>query len=523
MQLNRLQSAYVQALWGLDAALLPPVPGQGTSPCLTELGIHLPLQPEIRAFQFAAAAHASAHRRFPRPRLPWSSRTGITRILISLLEDARVEALALRELPGLLKLWLPFHAVITAEGADFPALLARLARALLDAGYQDDHPWIRKARDLFATAGGADAAPADLDRIASHLGHDIGQMRLQFNHREYVLQPCYRDDQRWLWEPESISEAALETGAATDISSTDAHQRTSGPESEIPLVLTRHPEWDHRIQRQRPEWCLVRSWTPPAPTIAHGSEPTASASLTRRFHQRAPRRQPRYSRHHSGDELDTNRLIEAGIALRQRQPPDENLDLRSAWRRPPLALVIVIDASASTRQPSRDSGKTFLELACAAAKELACAGNTAGCATAVHAFRSAGREAVDYLLVREPHEAWNALIDQRLQGLTSAGSTRLGAAVRHATSWLAQRNETDRRLVILTDGQPHDLDIHDPHYLTADARVAVTQARKAGMSMYAMGLGRDSASSLRRIFGARGWTILEQLSALPACLKTILK
>jgi nitric oxide reductase NorD protein len=522
MRLNRPLSAYVQALWGQDIALLPPVPGQGNSPCLTELGIHLPRQPAARNFQYAAAAHASAHRRFPRLRLPWIGRTGITRVLISLLEDARVEALALRELPGLLRLWLPFHAEIAAEGADFPSLLARLARALLDADYHDEHAWIRKGRQLFATAGGADAAPAELDRIASLLGHDIGQLRLQFNHREYVLQPGYRDDQRWLWEPESNSETALEMGSATSSSDTEATAHNTGQATVLPPLLTRHPEWDHRIRRLRPQWCLVRSWTPIAAAVAVNTDRQASAGLIQRFRQRARWRQPRDSHHHTGETFATNRLIDAGIAQRLRQLPDDNIQLRSRWLRPSLALVLLLDASASTRQASGTSGPTFLEMACVATTELTLAGEAAGCAVAVHAFRSAGREAVDYLLLREPHEPWDARIDQRLNSLTSAGSTRLGAALRQATAWLAQRSEPDRRIVVLTDGQPHDLDIHDPLYLTADARHAVTQARAAGVCMNAIGLGEDSAVALRRIFGVGRWTLLGQLSNLPACMKTIL-
>ena len=522
MQLNRLLSAYVQALWGQEIALLPPVPGQGSSPCLTELGIHLPLMPAERNFQFAAAAHASAHRCFPRPRLPWIGRTGITRVLINLLEDARVEALALRELPGLLRLWRPFHAEIATDGADFPSLLARLARALLDADYHDEHAWIRKGRQLFTTAGGADAVPAELDRIASLLGHDIGQLRLQFNHREYVLQPGYRDDQRWLWEPESHTETPLDLGTAASTSGTETIAHSAGPAAVLPPLLTRHPEWDHRIRRLRPQWCLVRSWTPTAAAVASETQRQVSAGLIQRFRQRARWKQPRASHHHTGDAFAANRLIEAGIAQRQRQLPDDNLQLRSQWLRPPMALVVLLDASASTRQPSGASGPTVLEMASVAATELTLAGQAAGCAVAVHAFRSAGREAVDYLLLREPHEPWNGLIDQRLRDLTSAGSTRLGAALRQATAWLAQRSEPDRRIVVLTDGQPHDLDIHDPHYLTADARHAVTQARTRGLHVSALGLGNDSAVALRRIFGVGRWTLLGQLSNLLACVKTIL-
>ena len=38
-----------------------------------------------------------------------------------------------------------------------------------------------------------------LREIASRLGHDLGQMRLQFNAKGYLPGPGYRDDHRWMW------------------------------------------------------------------------------------------------------------------------------------------------------------------------------------------------------------------------------------------------------------------------------------------------------------------------------------
>ena len=36
--------------------------------------------------------------------------------------------------------------------------------------------------------------------IGGLLGNDIGQMRLQFNSRSYVVEPAYRDDNMGLWD-----------------------------------------------------------------------------------------------------------------------------------------------------------------------------------------------------------------------------------------------------------------------------------------------------------------------------------
>ena len=37
-------------------------------------------------------------------------------------------------------------------------------------------------------------------RIGSALGNDLGQMRVQFNAKDYAVQPAYRDDNIGLWQ-----------------------------------------------------------------------------------------------------------------------------------------------------------------------------------------------------------------------------------------------------------------------------------------------------------------------------------
>ena len=69
--------------------------------------------------------------------------------LVSLIEDARVEQLAIGRFPGLRRFWLPFHLADASGVVTAPALMARLARALLDPTYFDSHGWVNKGRDLF--------------------------------------------------------------------------------------------------------------------------------------------------------------------------------------------------------------------------------------------------------------------------------------------------------------------------------------------------------------------------------------
>ena len=100
--------------------------------------------------------------------------------LIGLMEDARVEILAMARFPGLRRLWAPFH-VARPEGGTAVALLARTARALFEPGFHDFHGFVVKARRLFDEADMTDPAP--MRAIGGLIGNDLGQMRVQFNAR----------------------------------------------------------------------------------------------------------------------------------------------------------------------------------------------------------------------------------------------------------------------------------------------------------------------------------------------------
>jgi len=78
--------------------------------------------------------------------------------------------------------------------------MARLARALLDPNYVDDNAWVNKGRTMFESQHGA-LEDATMSRgIGVLLGNDLGQMRVQFNFKTYLVEPLYRDDNLFLWD-----------------------------------------------------------------------------------------------------------------------------------------------------------------------------------------------------------------------------------------------------------------------------------------------------------------------------------
>src|SRR3546814_20068845 len=105
----------------------------------------------------------------------------------------------MRDMPGLRRLWLPFHVAEPGGAQTAPILMARLARAMIDPDYRDDDAWVRKGRAAFLDHRERWDDPAMSRSIGGLLGNDLGQMRVQFNPPTYVVEPAYRDANLGLW------------------------------------------------------------------------------------------------------------------------------------------------------------------------------------------------------------------------------------------------------------------------------------------------------------------------------------
>ncbi len=467
-------SPYLRSLWNVTPTLIDITEPQTTRPFLSPLGLHLPLHaPTHEApdlwFQ-AAAAHAAAHLVFSQHRFDPAGLRPVTQAILGALEDARVEWLASRELPGLRRLWLPFHAAVMSDTPSFEDLLRRLARSLLDPAQHDPHPWVIKARQLFFVDDAGDMLalrqPEALRHAASLLGNDIGQMRLQFNARLYAVMPSYRDDNSCLWRHDKQRTDTEHEVAATP------------PAGAAVAPLQRHsyPEWDRLVPMYRRDWCSVLDDTVMAPT--------------------SPRPAPRRTRlmaQPDGDEFDLDALVDTAIARRSGQVLEPRVYRRSQATHDAGSTLLLLDTSASTA--------AVLPAAREAALRAAASIERAGGECAIHSFCSDGRHAVHYSQPKAFGEPLGSACIERLMRLRSRLSTRLGAALRHASHLIAQRHGALRRVLLLTDGRPHDVDVHDPQYLVEDARQAVREAARRGVWMQCVSLDAAAWRPLQRVFG----------------------
>jgi nitric oxide reductase activation protein len=140
---------------------------------------------------------------------------------------------------------------------------------------------------------------------------------------------------------------------------------------------------------------------------------------------------------------------------------------------------------------------------------------------AIAGFHSNTRHEVRYWHIKGFGESWADDAPQaRLAGVQGACSTRMGAALRHAGHLLSGRTADQRLLLVLTDGQPSDIDVPDPAYLVADAAQAVRTLAAQGLPTHCVSLDARADDYVRRIFGKR-CSVIDQVAQLPRRLPEI--
>ena len=564
----------LRALFDMAPALLSVEHGLATRrPFVSNLGLHLPevgralRGPLAQRWYDAAALHAAAHLHHSTHRFARGNLKPIQMALVGVLEDARVELIAIAELPGLRRLWGGFHYVEPAHGGSFVVLMLRLARGLLDPAHVDPHPWVARGRRMFSELTDEGRAlgrltPAALRDIASLLGNDIGQMRLQFNYREYVVEPAYRDDNAYLWLPEEdtppqVQAVADEVPVPADEASDDrsdieqepddgacaacSKSVTSGarPFDRPPLARLQYPEWDRLVGGYRSAWCTVLESRPlPGDPQPLQRSVDAHAALLLRLERvlRAGRLRERVKLRAQlrGDDLDIDAAVRSAIERRTQHAPGQKVHQRFDRRERDVAALVLLDSSASTADAlagsasdplpdtragtSTGTGRTVLDLAREAALLTTLTLLSAGDRCAIHAFASNGRHEVRYERALDFDEALGPRAIARLAGVRSHLSTRMGAALRHAATLLAAQPHHKRLLLFVTDGEPHDIDIFDRRYLVEDARRAVLEAGRLGLAVFCVSLDPAADDYVRAIFGAGNYRVLDRIDSLPRIL-----
>ncbi|WP_211226416.1 nitric oxide reductase activation protein NorD [Azonexus hydrophilus] len=528
---ERRLSLGLHALWADDSLLVPystAFAGHRQQPYLAADGLRLPDVLTDRPGSSGLAryrlmlAHMAGHRRWSQPLIAdnWSP---MQRLAVEALEDARIDCLLLRLYPGLTASLLAAHPQPLPGSCDAACentlrhRLTRLSRACIDPAGTDPDPLIDefagRFRHCLADGAASTRAVAEIAlayAARSRLPSDQ-YARVHFADTEID----YRDDNRHLW-------IHLEAGDEEESFEPPPSAAASEPDG---LPPRHYPEWDEAAQTWRPDWVAVyEALHPPANAADIDALLARHAPLARRLKRLLdllkPQERVRIRHQENGSELDLDVAVRAWTDWRSGHLPDPRIQVSHRTAGRDISVLLLIDLSQSLNATLPGGQQSILDTAREAVALLAWAIDELGDACAIAGFHSNTRHEVRYHHIKGFSEAWGDPVKARLAGVSAGWSTRMGAALRHAGRMLSVRRSEKRILLVLTDGEPADIDVSDPDYLLADARKAVGELAGSGIDSFCLSLDPGADAYVGRIFG-RQWRILDRIERLPEQLPMV--
>ncbi len=575
---QRKLNFYLRALWGRDFFLRPT--GADYSdfrPYIEHRILHLPDAlddygevPGLEVYR-ATAAHMAAHMAYSSSPISAEQLSPAQMFFIGLIEDARIEYKATQSFPGLKTLWQNIMGVPSEETAEHPTMpvLEHFALMLLNQNVLSDDEQLNQLAVAFHDNI---AERQDDNQFSWHLGLDLFNL---FASRKAVpslrilerINIPYRDDNRYAWEFEEFSwdtefeymaasqqqirrqVSAIEMANEVDceLAGDDAQEiwtcstnmrpyeddLTDGQASfndmwgKEPISEPYHyQEWDYQIQLHRPDWVTVYERMQPKgmlediQAIIDEYRPVAHR-IKQIIDLLTPEGVQRVRNMEDGDEVDINAAIDAMIAIRMGEQPNTRITMRNVLKNRDLSVVILLDLSESTNEPMNGSDKTVLQLTREAATLVSTAIEGIGDPFAIHGFASDGRHDVQYYRFKDFNQHFDDEVKSRLAGMKGGLSTRMGAALRHAGQHLLKQQEKRKLILLVTDGEPADIDERDPQHLRHDAKKAVEELYSTGVSTYCLTLDPLADAYVKRIFGENNFTIIDNVDRLPEKLPTL--
>ena len=93
--------------------------------------------------------------------------------------------------------------------------------------------------------------------------------------------------------------------------------------------------------------------------------------------------------------------------------------------------------------------------------------------------------------------------------------------MRHAGHSLLKQPERRKLLLLVTDGEPTDIDERYPQHLRHDTKKAVEELYSKGILTYCLTLNPNADNYVKRIFGANNYTIIDNVQRLPEQLPVL--
>ena len=316
-----------------------------------------------------------------------------------------------------------------------------------------------------------------------------------------------------------------------------------------------YDEWDFRAADYKPKWCIVREKSVEEGDITFYTDTlrnyaALSADIRRQFEMVVPENFRKVRRVIDGEDLDLDAAIEATVDRRLGITPSEKI----WWRRNKLerdvAVVFLLDMSASTAEAieegrptvddhdapddpveymmwlrARREGlirryyKRIIDLEKESAALLIQALETIGDTYGIYGFSGYGRENVEFYIIKDIDEVFQDKVKRRIDKITPMHATRMGPAIRHSTAKLETQDARTKILFLISDGRPQDRGYSregvEKEYAVHDTHMALVEAKRKAIVPFCLTVDKAGHDYLKTMCGDMNYEVLDNIWALP--------
>ena len=316
-----------------------------------------------------------------------------------------------------------------------------------------------------------------------------------------------------------------------------------------------YDEWDFRAADYKPKWCIVREKIVEEGDLKFFGDTIRNYAplindVRRQFEMAIPESFRKVRRQPDGDEFDLDAAVEAMIDRRSGITPSEKVYWFRNKQERDVAVVFLLDMSASTAEAidegrpmvgdqeapddpgeymmwlrSRREGlvrrhyKRIIDLEKEGVALLLQALESIGDTYGIYGFSGYGRENVEFYIIKDVEENLTDNVKRRIDKISPLHATRMGPAIRHATTKLVQQEAKTKILFLISDGRPQDRGYSregvEKEYAVHDTHMALVEARRLNITPFCLTVDKSGHDYLKAMCGDMNYEVLGDIWTLP--------
>ncbi len=271
-------------------------------------------------------------------------------------------------------------------------------------------------------------------------------------------------------------------------------------------------EWDYERQNYRKNWAVLRELDV-HPSHDHFVDRTLhkyrglATDLRRTFEalrgeDKLLKKQP------YGDDVDIDALVEAMADSCHGEEMTERLFTKMHKLERNIAVMFMVDMSGSTKGWINDAERESLALLCESLETL-------GDRYAIYGFSGMTRKRCEVYRVKGFDDVYDDEVKARISGIRPKDYTRMGVTIRHLSHLLGEVEARTKLLITLSDGKPDDYDTYRGAYGIEDTRMALIEARRAGIHPFCITIDTEARDYLPHMYGPVNYAVIDEVRKLP--------